>query len=108
MAVIPIMLKAIRVDDHKAMLIRQVVEFVASPLTRRRVLDLARARKLPGHPFGDVFGAFASASLRRLWQRRNKLGFCLRRKRVWYGPTRSSVGRLIRGRLWGSSNKKVG
>jgi hypothetical protein len=29
-------------------------------LTRRRVLDLARARKLPGHPVGD--GA------RRVWR----------------------------------------
>lgn len=29
-------------------------------LTRRRVLDLARARKLPGHPIGD--GA------RRMWR----------------------------------------
>ena len=29
-------------------------------LTRRRVLDLARARKLPGHPIGD--GA------RRVWR----------------------------------------
>jgi Helix-turn-helix domain len=29
-------------------------------LTRRRVLDLARARKLPGHPIGD--GA------RRIWR----------------------------------------
>jgi hypothetical protein len=29
-------------------------------LTRRRVLDLARARKLPGHPIGDV--------ARRVWR----------------------------------------
>ncbi len=29
-------------------------------LTRRRVLDLARARKLPGHPIGD--------SSRRVWR----------------------------------------
>jgi len=29
-------------------------------LTRRRILDLARARKLPGHPIGD--GA------RRVWR----------------------------------------
>jgi excisionase family DNA binding protein len=29
-------------------------------LTRRRILDLARAKKLPGHPIGD--GA------RRLWR----------------------------------------
>jgi hypothetical protein len=31
MAVIPVVLIAIRVDHHKAMLIRQLVEFVASP-----------------------------------------------------------------------------
>jgi hypothetical protein len=35
MAVIPVVLLAIWVDDHKAMLIRQLVEFVASPLTHR-------------------------------------------------------------------------
>src|ERR1700681_849138 len=35
MAVIPGVLIAIWVDDHKAMLIRQLVEFVASPLTHR-------------------------------------------------------------------------
>ena len=29
-------------------------------LTRRRVLDLARARKLPGHPIGD--------GVRRVWR----------------------------------------
>src|ERR1700681_4421763 len=33
MAVIPCVLIAIWVDDHKAMLIRQLVEFVACPLT---------------------------------------------------------------------------
>src|SRR6202049_95567 len=35
MAVIPVVLIAIWVDDHKAMLIRQLIEFVASPLTHR-------------------------------------------------------------------------
>src|ERR1700688_2187430 len=35
MAVIPGALIAIWVDDHKAMLIRQLVEFVAGPLTHR-------------------------------------------------------------------------
>src|SRR3984893_1091902 len=35
MAVIPGVLIAIWVDDHKAMLIRQLVEFVACPLTHR-------------------------------------------------------------------------
>src|SRR6202790_2316837 len=35
MAIIPGVLVAIWVDDHKTMLIRQLVEFVASPLTHR-------------------------------------------------------------------------
>jgi PAS domain S-box-containing protein len=35
MAVIPVVLIAIWVDDHKAMLIRELVQFVASPLTHR-------------------------------------------------------------------------
>src|ERR1700738_1948155 len=35
MAVIPVVLIGIWVDDHKAMLIRQWVEFVPSPLTHR-------------------------------------------------------------------------
>ena len=37
------------------------------PLNRRRILELARARKLPGHPIGD--GA------RRVWQIRQRISF---------------------------------
>jgi len=64
-------------------------------LTRRRVLDLARARKLPGHPIGD--GA------RRVWRFRlseiataitapKKSGFMSEEKTLMVRP-RTVVGR---------------
>ncbi len=71
-------------------------------LTRRRVLDLARARRLPGHPIGD--------GSRRVWRFRlselaavitspQKFGWLLRNARVWFDSKQFPV-RPNRGSRW--------
>jgi len=68
MAVIPLVLIAIWVNDHKAMLIRQLVEFVASPLTHRLSIHQREDLDLPpGSEKGTrascwTFSIFYSAS----------------------------------------------
>lgn len=62
-------------------------------LNRRRILELARARKLPGHPIGDgarrVSGDSGWANSLPPCLRRKNLGLLLGKKPVWFSPRQS-------------------